>query len=298
MISRVVYNLFYHPLREYPGPLLWRISRLPYVHRALKGDLAYHMLDIHKKYGPVVRVAPNELAFADADAWKDIMTQKTGVPEVRKWADFYTPREPHPVSIMYAPTEIHAGIRRNMAYGFSERSMREQEPIMHKYIDLLIRRLKEKCATEGDKPVDLTAWFNFTTFDLIGDLAFGEPFGCLEQSEYHPWVRPIFEVTHMSAVFSAAAHYPTIKKFFTKGLPALLGKKIANHQVYTRNKLLTRMQMDRSDLIEGLLKNRVEGVSQSGVFNASRQRSRCCLFSRFANTCPSRMYRKRAWKSS
>lgn len=215
------------------------------------------MLDVHKRYGPVVRIAPNELAFSDESAWRDVMTQKTGVPEAGKWAEYYRPREPHPLSIMYAPTEQHANLRRNMAYGFSERSMREQEPIMHKYIDLLISRLRDLC---GQGPVDMAAWYNFTTFDLIGDLAFGESFGCLESSTYHPWVRPIFEVTRMSAVMSAAAHYPWIKKIFTKLLPALLGKKIANHQVYTKKKLQQRMKMRRSDLIEGLLQNKKEGV--------------------------------------
>lgn len=266
VVSRAVYNVFYHPLREYPGPLLWRISRLPYVYWSLKGELAFRMLDMHNKHGPVVRIAPDELAFADADAWKDIMTQKSGVLECGKWVAYYTPRDGHPGSIMYAPTEVHAGIRRNMAYGFSERSMREQEAIMQSYINLLIRRLRENCGARGEKPVDLTAWYNFTTFDIIGDLAFGEPFGCLEQSEYHAWVRPIFEVTHMSAVISSVAHYPLVKKLFIKTLSPLLGNKLANHQVYTRNKLLSRMQMDRSDLIEGLIKNREDGV---GLFHIS-----------------------------
>lgn len=35
-------------------------------------------------------------------------------------------------------------------------------------------------------------WLNFLTSDIVGDLAFGAPFGCLEGSEYHPWVATIF----------------------------------------------------------------------------------------------------------
>ena len=31
-----------------------------------------------------------------------------------------------------------------------------------------------------------------TTFDIIGDLAFGEPFGCLETSQNHGWIKLIF----------------------------------------------------------------------------------------------------------
>lgn len=46
--------------------------------------------------------------------------------------------------------------------------------------------------------VDMTRWYNFTTFDLIGDPAFGEPFGCLE-SKYHWWVTVILDAVKASA---------------------------------------------------------------------------------------------------
>lgn len=35
-------------------------------------------------------------------------------------------------------------------------------------------------------------WYNYATFDIIGDLAFGSDFGCLASSNYHPWVSIIF----------------------------------------------------------------------------------------------------------
>lgn len=52
---------------------------------------------------------------------------------------------------------------------------------MMRYFDLLIQRLHEN----ADKPVDLVKWYNFTTFDIIGDLTFGESFDCLETSTLH-----------------------------------------------------------------------------------------------------------------
>jgi hypothetical protein len=59
--------------------------------------------------------------------------------------------------------------------------MREQEPIMNKYFDLLVRRLHENCSN----PVNFVNWYNYTTFDIIGDLTFGDSFDCLEQSKMH-----------------------------------------------------------------------------------------------------------------
>jgi hypothetical protein len=50
--------------------------------------------------------------------------------------------------------------------------MREQQPVIKGYIDLLVRKLRER--SERGEVVDLAAWYNYTTFDVIGDLAFGE----------------------------------------------------------------------------------------------------------------------------
>lgn len=69
-------------------------------------------------------------------------------------------------------------MRKLLAHAFSAQALREQEDILNHYFDLLITRLKQ----QGGK-VDLTRWFNFFTFDLVGDLALGKPFGMLEASK-------------------------------------------------------------------------------------------------------------------
>ncbi len=61
--------------------------------------------------------------------------------------------------------------------------MREQEPLISNYIDLLITKLGI-LALAGNE-IDMSAWFNFLTFDVIGDLVFGESFECLESAELH-----------------------------------------------------------------------------------------------------------------
>ncbi|KAK4934858.1 hypothetical protein LTR10_023977 [Elasticomyces elasticus] len=81
-------------------------------------------------------------------------------------------------------------MRRLIAYAFSEKALKEQEDLLQKFIDKLISRLGDKCS-EG--PQDIVTWFNWTTFDVTGDLAFGEPFGCLEDARYHDWVSQIFQ---------------------------------------------------------------------------------------------------------
>jgi hypothetical protein len=47
----IIYRLYFHPLAKYPGPLLHRISGLPTLYHAGKGDLHYHLYTLHHKYG-------------------------------------------------------------------------------------------------------------------------------------------------------------------------------------------------------------------------------------------------------
>jgi len=71
--------------------------------------------------------------------------------------------------------------RRNFSHAFSEQSMRDQEPLIRIYIDLLIRKLHGNVG----KKINIANWYKFTTFDVIGDLVFGESFDCLKSATLH-----------------------------------------------------------------------------------------------------------------
>lgn len=74
--SFLFYNLFLHPLRRFPGARLSRATVLPKLYFLSRGKLIYHIQDLHKRYGPVVRIAPNELSFTDPQAWEDIFIRQ------------------------------------------------------------------------------------------------------------------------------------------------------------------------------------------------------------------------------
>ena len=57
---------------------------MPYVAALLKGDLVHRMDDFHRRYGDIIRVGPNELSFANKEAWKDIYMYRPGHKEAQK----------------------------------------------------------------------------------------------------------------------------------------------------------------------------------------------------------------------
>ncbi|KAJ3578918.1 hypothetical protein NPX13_g1649 [Xylaria arbuscula] len=123
------------------------------------------------RYGPIVRIGPNELAFSSPEAWRDIYGhKKVGEIEFPKYDGTYHLFPHLPTSVINANREDHGALRRQLSHGFSDRSMREQEPIIGSYVDLLIKRLKD---ITKDEPIqNLRDWYNYTTFDIIGDLSF------------------------------------------------------------------------------------------------------------------------------
>lgn len=271
----VVYNLYFHPLRKFPGPLLWRATYFPFLRHLLDGTMTFKVGELSEKYGPVVRINPGELAFVDADAWQQIYGHRTGsllgADEFSKAAVFYHARGV-PRSIATETRENHTIIRRQLSHGFSERSMREQEPLIGKYVDLLIKRLREHCFVEDGEPLgpadekqtthkprralDLKTWYNWTTFDIIGDLAFGESLQCLEKAVYHPWIEAV------NGALSFASVGMAVKYLGLEGLLLPVARWLSSgrkaHQQIVSDMLRRRMALEggRDDLIEGLLKKK------------------------------------------
>ena len=79
---------FKHDLSYYPGPLLWSISRLPQTYYLFRGTLPWKIHELHKRYGPVVRVAPNELSYTNLEAWNDIYGRGEDKRQLRKDTGF------------------------------------------------------------------------------------------------------------------------------------------------------------------------------------------------------------------
>ncbi|KAJ2898040.1 hypothetical protein MKZ38_004208 [Zalerion maritima] len=261
-IGTLVYNVFFHPLHKYPGPFWWRACRLPWVMALAKGNLIVRVSEIHNEYGSVVRVAPDELAFIEADAWKDVYGHRTN--EFTKSRRMYNISDKMiPKSILNEPKDEHAMIRRGLAHGFSEKSMREQEPLFKAYGDMLMDQMKElrlDAVTGEAKPVDMMSMYNFFTFDVIGTLSFGESFDCLSTAEYHPWIKTIFaSLRDVAWVFGA--RYMGLDWLVDMTLKYGQENRKRNTE-WAEAKIQKRIAVasERPDFLEGLLKKNEAGM--------------------------------------
>lgn len=226
---------------------MWAISRIPYVWNLAKGDLTQRTQELHERYGPVVRLAPNELSFIGGQAWQDIYNHHQGKPNFPKNPLWMAPGENGIHSILSANDADHSRYRRLLSHAFSERALVQQEYLLLTYIDLLVNQLK-KCASSPDAAVvDLVQWFNFTTFDITGDLSLGESFHCLEESRYHGWVSILFTQFKAAALFISLRFFG-LDKLVKVMLPKSLLKKRTDHAKMADERIHRRLdQGEKAD---------------------------------------------------
>ncbi|KAI1424161.1 averantin oxidoreductase [Xylaria sp. FL1777] len=232
------YNIWLHPLSKYPGPLLAAASPLWMVLSYFYGRTPTDLLKAHEKYGPVIRTGPNELSYINPIQWREIYGFKgQGRPEFSKDPQYHSGLKPN-TTIINSDKDYHGYIRKLLANGFSEKSLRNQEPILKGFVDTMFRRLHEECGN-GERPLDIMNWYNFLLFDFIGYLTFGESFNCLTTGALHVWVGIFFSLakslsfSQMSARLPYLLRGPFLHKFVDakvkedrKTIIALNGEKI------------------------------------------------------------------------
>lgn len=60
------------PLGRVPGPATARLTSLGLKWNELRANRTFYVHSLHQKYGPVVRIAPNEVSFSSWAALKEI----------------------------------------------------------------------------------------------------------------------------------------------------------------------------------------------------------------------------------
>lgn len=84
----IVYNAFqviFDPLRDIPGPFLARFTRLWYLLELYKGRFELTNIELHKKYGAIVRIAPSEYSIDDVESARTIYGHGSSFVKVRTY---------------------------------------------------------------------------------------------------------------------------------------------------------------------------------------------------------------------
>lgn len=157
-------------------------------------------------------------------------------------------------SLFTAAGETHHRIRKTFINAFSDRSLKDQSPIIESYASLLMTRLhRERGKNPGGK-VDMAKFYGYATLDIIADLTFGESFYGLEGDNEHSWILGFFLGAKFGSVRNSLSRYHPIDKVFGWIFLRLTAKNRARSWKTATDKISRRLEMgdlgpSRSDFI-------------------------------------------------
>lgn len=240
--SLVTYRLFFHPLNKFPGPIGARISTawLIYDFRGLDGWK--RVAALHEKYGPYVRIGPSELSVRDPKALNAFHGPNSKCRKDPHY-DFTLPMTSLHI---FRDKAQHDRRRRVWSQAFGDQALKGYEQRMQKYRDMLFDRI---AASDG-QPMNITKWFGFYSFDVMGDLAFGQPFDMLKTSKNHQAIEML-----QAGFVPLALHLPVWLLIVGMSIPAL-SKDWYNFVDFCRDRYKARMKQepDVPDIMSTLLK--------------------------------------------
>jgi hypothetical protein len=177
LICKWVYRLYYHPLSCIPGPKIAACTSLWLAYHTYIGDECTVVFNLHRKYGPVLRVAPNDVDIAGADAIEPIYIARGGFPKARAYSKFDIDGHTTIFSTLTLPER--ASRAKAVAPLFSTASLRQSEKDLSKVFDDFVERLRRE-AKKGD-PVNVLNISRCMAIDAVSTYLFQHRYGALNE---------------------------------------------------------------------------------------------------------------------
>ncbi|KAI9039403.1 cytochrome P450 [Aspergillus affinis] len=173
------------PLRSFPGPFLAGWTNLWRMFHVRQGQSQRVIQELHRKYGPVVRIAPNVLDLDIPDLIRTIYSTKADYVKTEFYHGSSAKSNGKIIYNLFSECqpEVHARQKRPISKHYSMTGVLPLEPHIDEMIRYLCQRLEEKFinASGAAKTCDLGEWITFYTWDVVGKATFSQPIGYLEK---------------------------------------------------------------------------------------------------------------------
>ncbi|KAB8542089.1 hypothetical protein FH972_025552 [Carpinus fangiana] len=199
VLTRVLYTAYCTPLSRVPGPWYAPFTNIPLKIAVLGGRRAFHVHNLHSRYGSVVRISPNELAICDTEGFNKIHAGRQGFPK-NSWYQRITGDSILAIFTMRDP-KVHAERRRILSKGFSKSSLRSSwEGEIRDMVNIAIDGMHQDALHDPTRAVDVSKWFTLLATDIAGRVMFGDSFGMLQAGKKTEYCELVEKATLASAL--------------------------------------------------------------------------------------------------
>ncbi|KAG8895821.1 hypothetical protein FRB99_000329, partial [Tulasnella sp. 403] len=198
VVGKCIYNLFFHPLRHIPGPWYSAISPFWLSLQDMQFKKAIAIEELFRKYGDVVRIEPNVVAFLDPAATRTVYSATSRFNKSTFYKALLTNENDHAMSTL-DPVQ-HAPKKRAYAPHYTPNNLSLYQPEMREYTQMLLQKMD---AYEGKKAFDCLILFRRLLVDVIFVSSYGQRIDSLKQ-----WDIETFQEDPVSEIVAAINMFP------------------------------------------------------------------------------------------
>ncbi|KAM4056183.1 cytochrome p450 [Hirsutella rhossiliensis] len=220
LASLAFYRLFLHPLAKFPGPRLAAVSRWyeAYYDVVCNGKYTFKIEEMHKKYGPIIRISPFEL-HVSAPAFFEKLYNHDGPWNKYAWA--YDAFSAKPSTICTIEHDVHRQRRAPLSAFFSKANVAAKQEIIR-------RRTAQLCGRIAEFAGDRTAAVNLGTAmsafarDVAIEFILGKRYNNLESKDFSAAFTNVLQGA--GAVWRITKHVRWFGPFMKSLPPSLVAK--------------------------------------------------------------------------
>ncbi|CAJ2501967.1 Uu.00g048200.m01.CDS01 [Anthostomella pinea] len=180
LAAYIFYTRFLHPLSRVPGPFLASLAPLWLAWQCMHTRRPRLDLDLHKRYGSVVRITPDEVIFSSPEYFKTVYGAGTkyvksryyeapvGMPQKEGWdkLDLLVETDVEKLRVQ----------KRTAGPIYSTANVKKHEGLINNNIARWLQRLKGLAG----KPLHLYHEIELLNVDTVCEVTFKKPFGAVE----------------------------------------------------------------------------------------------------------------------
>lgn len=211
-------------LSAFPGPFPASVSYLPMLRTRLSGRSHLEYFGLSKKYGPLVRIGPNDLLASNTDYLRR-MSAARSTYERSSWYKATRLDPYHDMMGSVMDKQAHMYLRSKLVPGYTGKDNPMLEPDLDSQVQALVNLIKREYLSDGTaNPVDFGRLADFYAHDSKSQLAFGKPLGLLKTNKD---VRGIVATVKLALEWiQVFTDIPPLQKlFFSDALLKLVGPK-------------------------------------------------------------------------
>ncbi|KAK0708701.1 cytochrome P450 family protein [Lasiosphaeris hirsuta] len=204
LLTLAIQRLILSPLAKFPGPRLAALTNWYefYYDVILQGKFTAHIQDLHKLYGPIIRITPTELHISDPDYF-DTLYARSGRRD--KYAYFANRFGGARDSFSTVDHDLHRMRRKAISPFFSAVQISDFQAVIHAKVDKFCRILG---SYQDGQVVRLSRGWMALTTDIITEYAFAKSYDQLDSPNFEETLHEALVAIYVTGNF--ALHFPIV----------------------------------------------------------------------------------------